>query len=183
MNWEAVGALASLASTFVVAVAAIAAVLQIRHLHDGNQLDAILRIYERFDSAEMIAARAYCQDELPRLIADPVSRSAIARGNFDPRLTLVTAFYTEIGAFVVDGFLEERIVGRLGPVIARAWTCMEPLARDIRKRREEPVWAGFEYIAALQERQTRATRLQRYPAWFRARVAASISADVPSVEP
>jgi hypothetical protein len=46
MTWEAVTALATLVSAVVVAVAATAAVLQIRHLRAGNQLEAILRIYD-----------------------------------------------------------------------------------------------------------------------------------------
>jgi hypothetical protein len=64
-DWEAVTALATVASTLVVAVAAIAAVLQIRHQRAANQLEAILRMYERFDGAETVEARRFCADELP----------------------------------------------------------------------------------------------------------------------
>lgn len=92
MSWEAITALSTLASAVVVTVAALAAVRQIRHFHLGNQLDVVLRIYERFDSVEMIEENA------------------------------------------------------------------------------EPIWAGFQFFAALHERTTPEQRTRRYPRWFRARL-------------
>jgi hypothetical protein len=95
---------------------------------------------------------------------------------------LLTSFYPEIGALVNDGFLEERLINRLGPSIVRAWSILAPLAYEVRLTRQEPMWAGFEYIAALQERQTREKRLARYPQWFRARVRAETEARTPTTE-
>lgn len=166
MGWDAVGALSALASTIVVAVAAFAAILQIRHLRAANQLTAILRLYERFDTPEMVEARRFVSDDLPPQLADRATLWAIARGSLDPRVTLLTSFYSEIGSLVVDGFVDERFVNRLGPPIIRAWAVLEPLAYAIRRDRPEPVWAGFEFIAAQQEAYTRAMRLGRYPRWF-----------------
>jgi hypothetical protein len=171
-GWDAVSALATLASTIVVAVAAVAAILQIRHLRAANQLEAILRMYERFDGPEMVEARRFCLEELPALIERPEERRAMVAGSMDPRVLLLTSFYTEIGALVNDGFLEDQLINRLGTSIARTWSVLAPLAYELRETREEPMWAGFEYIAALQARQTQARRLGRYPKWFQARVRA-----------
>jgi hypothetical protein len=41
-----------------------------------------------------------------------------------------------------------------------------------RTKREDPVWADFEYIAALQQRITRDTHIDRFPGWFRQRLRA-----------
>ena len=163
MGWDAVGALSTLASTIVVAVAAVAAVLQIRHLRAANQLAAILRLYERFDSAKVVEARRFVSEYLPSKLVGPSEIRAMARGGADPRVTLLTSFYTEIGALVVDGFVDQRYMNRLGPPIVRAWAVLEPLAYEIRRERPEPVWAGFEFIAAQQAAYTRAMRVGRYP--------------------
>jgi hypothetical protein len=172
MTWEAVTAVATLASAIVVAVAATAAVLQIRHLRAGNQLQAILRIYDIFNSAEMVAARRYCIDDLPAVLSDESSRAALAAGTIDPRLLLVGNFNNELGALVVDGFLDERLVWPVVPVAARIWKVVEPIALEWRQGREDPVWADFEYIAALQGRITRDTHIDRFPGWFRQRLRA-----------
>jgi len=44
MSWEALTAVAAVANTTIVLVAAVAAVLQIRHLRLGNQLQSYLHI-------------------------------------------------------------------------------------------------------------------------------------------
>lgn len=129
MTWEAVTAIASLSSAIVVCVAAVAAVIQIRHLRTGNQLEAFLRIYDVFNSPDMIAARGYCLDELPEVLANESSRAAFIAGPVEPRLLLVGNFENEVGALVVDGFLEERLVWPLVPVAARLWAIAEPVAQ------------------------------------------------------
>lgn len=169
MTWEAVTALSTLVSAIVVAVAAVAAVLQIRHLRAGNQLDAILRIYDTFNGSEMVQARRYCLNELPAALADETSRAALLRGEIDPRLTLVGNFSNEIGALVADGFLDARLILPLVPLTARLWRIAEPVAIEWRKRRADPIWADFEFIAALDERASRREYIARYPAWFQAR--------------
>jgi hypothetical protein len=172
MTWEAVTALGTLFSAFVVAVAAIAAVVQIRHLRAGNQLEAILRIYDAFNSAEMMAARRYVLLELPEVLKDEhVRRSLAAPGQqIDPRMTRVGNFFNELGALVVDGFLEERLVWPLVPIAARAWRIVAPIALEWRRQQDDPVWADFEYIASLEDHVTRTTHIGRFPKAFRARL-------------
>jgi hypothetical protein len=173
VTWEAVSALATVCSAAIVAVAAIAAVVQIRHLRAGNQLEAILRIYAEFNSAEMVLARKYCLTDLPRILADDTARAALIEGETDPRLLLVGNFATEVGALLVDGFIDERLVWPLVPLTARIWSIVEPVAQEWRRRREDPVWADFEYLAALGERVNRARHIARFPAWFRRRLLAT----------
>lgn len=170
MTWEALTALATLASAVVVAIAATAAVLQIRHLRAGNQLEAILRIYDSFNSNEMLLARTYCLNDFPGVLDADDLHAIIARGDIDPRVTSVGNFFNEIGALVVDGFLDERLVWPLVPIANRLWRILSPLAHEWRRQRQDPVWADFEYIAALEEHVTRSTHIARFPTWFRSRL-------------
>lgn len=170
MTWEALTALGTLISAAIVAVAAGAAVLQIRHLRAGNQIEAILRIYDKFNSSEMLAARAYCLNELPAVLADRISRRASLASEIDPRATSVGNFFNELGVLVVDGFLDERLVWPMVPIAARLWRVVSPVAQELRRERPDPVWADFEYVAALEERITRDTHVGRFPAWFRPRL-------------
>jgi hypothetical protein len=172
MRWEEVTALAALASAIVVAVAATAAVLQIRHLRAGNQLEAILRIYDTFNSTEMVEARRYCIYELPGILADDTSRAALlGAAQLDRRISLVGNFNNQIGTLVVGGFLDERLIWPLIPLAARVWRTVAPIAHEWR-RRNDPIWFDFEYIAALEERVTRETHISRFPAWFQERLHA-----------
>jgi hypothetical protein len=170
MSWEALTAVGTVLSALVVAVAAIAAVVQIRHLRAANQLEAILGIYESFNSNEMVLARRYCANDLPALLKDPTWLSNMKSSEIDPRVTFVGNFFNEIGALLVDGFLDERLVRPLVPTASQLWSILSPIALEWRKHRTDPVWADFEYLAALAERTTRATYVARFPAWFRARL-------------
>jgi hypothetical protein len=172
MSWEALTALGTLFSAIVVAVAAVAAVAQIRHLRAGNQLEAILRIYDVFHGAEMMAARRYLYNELPHVLKDDETRRSLSGADrqVDPRVTLVGNFFNEVGALVVDGFLDERLIWPLVPNAARAWQIVSPLALEWRRQQDDPVWADFEYIAALAENVTRNTHIGRFPEWFQARL-------------
>lgn len=172
MTWEALTALGTLISAVIVAVAAGAAVLQIRHLRAGNQLEAILRIYDKFNSNEMLAARAYCLNELPAVLTERTARGAPLASEIDPRVTFAGNFFNEIGALVVDGFLDERLVWPMVPIAGRLWRIICPIAQELRSRRPDPVWADFEYVAALEERVTRDTHVARFPMWFRPRLTA-----------
>jgi hypothetical protein len=88
-------------------------------------------------------------------------------------LTLVGNFNNEVGALVVDGFLDERLIWPLVPLTARVWRIVALVLHEWRRTRTDPVWADFEYIAALEERITPGAYLGRYPAWFRARLKAA----------
>jgi len=176
MSWEALTAVGTLGSALVVAVAAGAAVLQIRHLRAANQLEAILKIYDTFNSNEMVVARRFCLNELPRALA-PESSYAAPPQDIDPRVLLVGNFFNEIGALVVDGFLDERLVWPLVPTAGRLWLVLSRLAHEWRRQRPDPVWADFEYIAALEEHVTQSTHIARFPGWFRARLLPAKPAD------
>ena len=175
MTWEAVTALATLASAIVVAVAAIAAVVQIRHLRSGNQLEATLHIYDTFNGREMLAARAYCLYEFPDALEREGALAEILEGKLDLRVTLVANFHNTIGALVVDGFLDERLMWPLIPITARLWGILAPLAAALRRTRDDPVWADFEFLASLQERLTRGTYIGRYPPSFQRRLRAELA--------
>ena len=170
VTWEAVTALSTLASAVIVGIAATAAVLQIRHLRAGNQLAAVLRIYDVFNGPEMVQARKYCIYELPPILADDAARAAMAGAEMDPRVLLVGNFANEIGALVVDGFLDQRLIWPLVPITARVWNIVAPLAHELRRDRIDPIWADFEYLAALEERVDRESHVRRFPAWFRPRL-------------
>lgn len=176
MSWEAVTALATLASAIIVAIAAVAAVIQIRHLRAGNQLEAILRIYDTFNGREMLEARRFCLSEFPAMLNAASAAQLIDRG-LDARIMLVANFHNEIGALVVDRFLDERLAWPLVPITARLWKIMEPLAAEYRKRQDDPVWADFQYLGSLEERVSRASHVGRYPRAFQKRLASQYSED------
>jgi len=72
MSWEALTAVVSVASVVVLAAAAIAAVIQIRHLRAGNQLEGFLEVSRELESPELLTARAFVELELADRLKDDV---------------------------------------------------------------------------------------------------------------
>ncbi len=78
-----VAALASLASTGIVAITAIAAFRQIKHYQNANDIVVYLRLVDKMDSAAVAQARAALSDVAKRVASDEAFRQRLRE---DPSL-------------------------------------------------------------------------------------------------
>ena len=71
-DWaEAVAAAAQLGTLLVIGGSVIAALVQLRHVQAGNQLQALLSLERDFHAPDLQAALTYVQEHLPERLEDP----------------------------------------------------------------------------------------------------------------
>ena len=164
MSWEALTALASVASALIVLVASAAAVLQLRHLRLANQLEAYLDIMTSFQSPEMTAARSFlatCD------MTDPATVASLTSPVVEPRLSAVGTHYQTVARLLNRGVLDEELFGGYHDTAPRLWTKLKPVADVLRQRANSPIWIDFEYLVYRSKRDHLIKRfLARYPAEF-----------------
>jgi hypothetical protein len=164
VSWEALTALASIASALIVLVASTAAVLQLRHLRLANQLQAYLDIMTSYQSPELTAARhflATCD------MADPTTVASLTSPTVEPRLLAVGAHYQVVARLLNRGVLDEDLFGPYHDTSPRIWSQLKPVADVLRQRASSPIWIDFEYLAYRSKRDRLVKRfLARYPAEF-----------------
>ncbi len=164
VSWEAVTALASVASALIVLVASTAAVLQLRHLRLANQLQAYLDIMTSYQSPEMTAARhflATCD------MTDPATVASLTSPIVEPRLLAVGTHYQTVARLLNRGVLDEALFGGYHDTAPRIWTKLKPVADVLRRRATSPIWIDFEYLVYRSKRDRLVKRfLARYPADF-----------------
>jgi hypothetical protein len=166
MSLELINTAASLVTVTIVAVTAVAALIQLRHLRAGNQINALLSIGEKLDSREFTEALASVYRDLEAALADPGFREyeiAIYRRSPPPSVdnryvdlhhacVLVGNTFELLGVLVKNGIIERTIfVDQYCGVILGAWRLLADrtaLGRDVG---DPSGWEYFEYLAVLSE--------------------------------
>jgi hypothetical protein len=162
MSIEWVSTIGSLLTVLIVGATAIAALVQLRHMRAGNQINAILTIGEKFMEPRYEDARALVTAGLDDALQDPrfrehviarVSRNAIP-GIPEQYLAMLRAvnlvgnMFEEIGNLVKNGIVDEYLLldEYVTQVIAM-WNRLEPytaLTRDVTG--DMGLWDNFEYL-------------------------------------
>jgi hypothetical protein len=150
MSWESISAVVSIVSVAVLAAATIAAVVQIRHLRAGNQLEGFLEISRGLESPELLHARAFVELELPKKLADHQYREELLSGRFDvlqhPE-TRIGNFWEKMGPLIRHGVLEAPIFyDFFAHRCALRWHQLLPVVELVRQN-DPLMWGDFQYIA------------------------------------
>lgn len=146
--------------TFLIA-AAFAAIVQLRHVRAGNELQALIAIEERFTDPDLRRALVYVRHELADRLNDPGYRAElIARGYVDtrrhPEMAVCNAF-NDVGTMIAGGFVREDIFfDTYGGLVESSWRLLTPVVALLRRERGSEQYAQFEYLAYRVERWTRA---------------------------
>lgn len=178
MSLELWNTLATFGTFIVIAATAIAALIQLRHLRSGNQINAMLTIGEDFYGAEFMDAIFLISYKLASALEDPNFRDfevAVRRGAPLPELSselrevrkavlLVCNTHDEIGLLVKRGvidratFLESRHSG-----ILSQWARLENFIAFRREiEQDDTAWENFELLAVWSEDWAR-QRISGYP--------------------
>ena len=152
MNTETLGAWASLATAVVIGASAVAALVQLRHMRAGNQLEALLSLERDFRATEMQSALAYVQEGLDQNLADPAYRRALETIGFvnatkHPEL-LVCNWCNELGALLKHRFIsEDAFMDLFARLIVHCWTRTTPAIAIMRRSRGNSQYHDFEFVA------------------------------------
>ena len=176
MPLDVLNTAASLATTLIVAATAIAALVQLRHLRTGNQIEGQLAMVNLFQGADFERALQRIRQDLPRLLTDENFRRFVARARTEypadipPEFieawnaaSLVGSHLENIGNMVRNGLTDRRIfLEQWTPLVTSAWTALEPITILRRKATaSDTPWEDFEYLTVLSREA-----MSRYPTFY-----------------
>lgn len=152
MRPEVWAAWATVGTMFVIAASAIAALVQLRHMHASNQLEALLSVERDFRSPEVQAALRYVQDELPERLQGAGYRRELAEIGFvdidvHPELILCN-WFNEMGALLKHHLVtQDAFMDLFARLIIYYWKSLGPVVAIMRRKRGDYQYHDFEYLA------------------------------------
>jgi hypothetical protein len=167
MSLELWSTIFSGATFVVIAATATAAVVQLRHMRSGNQLNALLTVMQMWENPDMQDHIRYARTTLQEKIKDPTfmaefDKAGISRVDH-PEL-LVADFWEQTGTVMKYGLIDERSWLDISAAqIMRAWRDLEPVILAARRRGGLAVFENFEYAAVRAELWTRRSPNGYYP--------------------
>lgn len=167
MSLEALNTLAGLLTVTIVASTAIAALVQLRHLRAGNQINALLNVSEKLDGRAFRDALMLANRMLDAFLAESDFREyevAIARRVQPPEverrfvemhdaLVLIANTFEVLGVLVKNRIVDPALfVDGYCDVALGAWKRLSEYTAFIRAAYgSDAVWEHFEYLAAISE--------------------------------
>jgi hypothetical protein len=167
MSLELWSTIFSGATFIVIAATATAAVIQLRHMRSGNQLNALLTVMQMWQDPEMQNHIRYGHTTLQQKIKDPAFMAEFEHAGISrvdhPEL-LVADFWEQTGTFMKYGMIDERSwLDISSGQIARGWKDLEPVILAARRRGGPAVFENFEYAAVRAELWLRGSPEGHYP--------------------
>lgn len=149
---ETVSAAAAVGTFVVIAATAIAAVVQLRHMRAGNQLNAFMTIGQDFERPEFRELLSYVRNKLPAKMQEPTYGDEILDGRGLDRSTnpelIVCGFFEQMGLFMKRRLVDESVfLDAYAPVVVRNWERLSPYIALSRQASGLASWENFEYAA------------------------------------
>lgn len=152
MNAELVAAWAAVGTAVVIGASALAALVQLRHMRAGNQLEALLSIQRDFRGPDLQSALRYTQGELLRRLEEPAYRRELETLGFvdstaHPEL-IVCNWLNEIGVLLKHQLVsEEAFLDLFARLIVHCWAHLATVVAIMRRTRGDAQYNDFEYLA------------------------------------
>jgi hypothetical protein len=148
-----VSALSEAGTFIVICTSVVAALIQLRHIRTGNQLQALLSLEHDFRAPELQAALRYVQEELPKRLADTAYRRELETiGFIDPAAhpeMIACNWLNEMGTLVKRGLVsEDTFMDLFARLIAHCWRQIAPAIAIMRRTRGQAQYHDFEYLAS-----------------------------------
>lgn len=167
MSLELVNTFGTLLTVAIISATAIAALVQLRHLRQGNQINAMLSIGNQYDHSAFREARQLLSHKLASTLEDPLYREyelTLTRNQATPAVpddfvqlrsaaNLVGNTHEELGILVKNGIVDKDLfLDRYCWVIAGDWRLLERFTAYVRAAAgNEAIWESFEYLAVVSE--------------------------------
>jgi hypothetical protein len=156
-------AIAEAGTLVVILISVVAAVIQLRHIRTGNQLQALLSLEHDFRAPELQAALTYVQEYLSQRLEDPAYRRELETIGFvDPAAhpeMVACNWLNEMGTLVKRELVsEDTFMDLFARLIVHCWRVVSPAIAVMRRTRGDAQYHDFEYLAARA-----AQWLERHP--------------------
>jgi hypothetical protein len=165
-------AFAETGTLVVILASVLAALIQLRHIRAGNQLQALLSLERDFRAPELQSALGYVQERLPLRLDDPAYRRQLeAIGFVDPAAhpeMIACNWLNEMGTLVKRGLVSEAtFMDLFARLIVHCWRQVSPAVAIMRRTRGQAQYHDFEYLAmraaAWLERNPHGTSPRAFP--------------------
>ncbi|GAC1659611.1 MAG: hypothetical protein NVS9B12_13160 [Vulcanimicrobiaceae bacterium] len=154
MTLELLNTLASIATFLVIAVTAGAAMIQLRHIRHGNQLETIIALRELRSNAMLDDAFEFVARDLERRLEDPQFCAELESLQPPDRAVhkelKVCDYFEQVGAYVKLGLVSADIFLEFGNP-DRYWNLCAPALELYRRGRGPSTYENFEYLAVLAQ--------------------------------
>lgn len=153
MTPEWLAAVASVATFVVIGATAIVALIQLRHMRNGNQITVFTEIRHRMESPDFQDAIRFIRYELPQKMNDAAFRLRLLNPNSSEG-TLVLAignfFDSAVAPLVKHGMVDHDLACDLFyyPVVM-CWDTLAPFIASCRSMLGYRMWEDFEYLTLL----------------------------------
>jgi hypothetical protein len=152
MGADMVAAVAQLGTLVVVLASVAAALIQLRHIRAGNQLQAMLSLERDFRAPELQSALTYVQEQLAQRLEGPEYRRELETiGFIDPAVhpeMIACNWLNEMGTLVKRGYVsEDTFMDLFARLIVHCWRRVSPAIAIMRRKRGEAQYHDFEYLA------------------------------------
>ena len=167
MTLELLNTYAPLGTFLVIAATAVAALVQLRHLRAGNQINAMLSIEDKVQGSAFNDALVLVRGRLAGALEDPDFReysAAVSSGRTPPQVPqdykdirsavrLIGNTYESLGLLVKNGTIEATtFLDAYANAVHLAWTALEKYTAFTREVVSlNALWENFEYVAVLSE--------------------------------
>ncbi|HVN69194.1 MAG TPA: hypothetical protein VMU38_06060 [Candidatus Binatia bacterium] len=152
MKPEMVSALAESGTLIVILLSVLAALVQLRHIRAGNQLQALLSLERDFRRPDLQQSLTYVQEQLPQRMEDPAYRRELeSLGFIDPAVhpeMIACNWLNEMGTLVKRQLVsEDTFMDLFARLIVHCWKQVAPAVAVMRRKRGPAQYHDFEYLA------------------------------------
>ena len=153
MSADTIAAWAQVGTFVVIFGSVIAALIQLRHIRAGNELEALLSLQREFRVPELQAALTYIQDELPQRLEDSHYRKELERVGYvdtaaHPEM-IACNWLNVMGTLVARGYVsEDTFMDLFARLIVYCWRQVAPAIAIMRRTRGDGQYHDFEYLTA-----------------------------------
>jgi hypothetical protein len=152
MSADMIAAWAQVGTLVVVLLSVAAALVQLRHIRAGNQLQALLSLEHDFRAPELQAALSYVQETLPAKLEEREYRHELERIGFvDPAVhpeMIACNWLNEMGTLVKRGYVsEDAFMDLFARLIVHCWRQVSPAIAIMRRTRGDAQYHDFEFLA------------------------------------
>lgn len=147
---ELLNTIAAFGTFIVISATAVAAIVQLRHMRAGNQLEGLLSVLARVEDVNFNRWVTEVQTTLPQLLEDPEFRRSVAEATFDrtsPWLLLANS-YDWVGSLVKNKLIpEDAFLDTYSFRVVRAWEMLADVTAIVRRGPAgNATWENFEYL-------------------------------------
>lgn len=154
MPLELVNTLASIATFVVIAATAVAAVIQLRHIRHGNELQTIMALRTLRESDLIEEAFEFVAKELPERLEDPKFRAELEMPKPPDRKVhkelVLWDYFEHVGSYIKFGLIDpELYLDFANP--ERYWNLCAPAMAIYRRKRGRQAYENYEYLVTLSQ--------------------------------